>query len=126
MSSSIRDNTRFNTLVSLCSLLGVRVLPAIIDGCEMPVFSLSRNMQKDPVLVSTPAVHVPLKINVSKMVRQSCVACGWDMSLMGRNVLTPRCAAQSLCGLSQEVDRSVTVVHFTFLHFLVPMFSAMA
>lgn len=56
---------------------------------------------------TVPVVPVAPRINVSNLIRQSGIESGWDRAKTGGGELNSVQASQALCGLSQEVDRSV-------------------
>lgn len=56
---------------------------------------------------ATSVVPVAPRINITELIRQSAIESGWERSLTGGGVLNAAQSSQALCGLSQEVDRSV-------------------
>ena len=57
--------------------------------------------------ISVPLVPVVPTIDVTELIKQSSVEAGWDSPMLGGGVLSSSHTSHILCGLSQEVDRSV-------------------
>ena len=72
--------------------------------CIFPLSSCDTDLYTPAVVTAVP---VAPRINVAALIEQSSLESGWDNSLEAGGVLTHGQASKALCGLSQEVDRSV-------------------
>ena len=55
-------------------------------------------------------------IDVTALIERASAQAGWDTSLTGRGLLSAEQTSKVLCGLSQQVDKSVVTAfafHFT-------------